>query len=744
MRGRIWTICAAALACAVPASTATALEPPSHELIREIAPGDPSAGGPLKDACGIAVDPVDNLDRLFIANYYGHEIAVFKRLPEEKFELEATIPVKQPPLAPNGKPVNGPCDLAIDSKGNLYVNRWHYDVLRYPRLSPSAPLYGPPSVIDSNGSTSVTVDSVDHVFVDDRTYVAEYEPSGAPVLEGGEPVRIGLGSLGDGYGVAVSEFKGSPGFAATAGWVYVADGADNTVKVYKPGGDPSLPDQTIDGGGTPQLGFRRLVDADVAVDPVDGHIYVVDNLQPFFEQPEAVLDEFNSLGYFREAVPFGVNAGNPSGLIHGEPSAVATYKHNVYLTSGNYFDDNDAFAKPFHEDSRALIYGPPATVETQMVSVTRSGAGSGMVFSSSPAGLGCGDACENEFLADRTVILKAVPAAHSRFVGWTGCVPLAEAPSQCALTMDEDHVVDAEFEPLPPRQLSVAVSSSAAGSGTVLSIPAGIDCGAVCAGEFDEGSAVTLAATPGAGASLASWSGCDSNPSPLRCTVTMNAARVVQALFVGPGDPPPPKPTPPEQRTLSVVATGTGSATGTVTSAPGGIDCGRTCAHAYGRGTGVTVVARPAPGARFLGWGGCDSATGDRCGVSLGDDKTVVAAFGPGSPGPLRLQGVAVRGATATLRLTVPAAGALSASGRNLLPASALPLAAGKASLKLQLNGAGRRALAGAGRGGLRVKVALALAPFDGGDVVQTRKTVVFGAEPRRGKVGQRGGGGRG
>lgn len=730
MRRRLWLVFVVVLTCAVPAPAASALEPPSHEQIGEVWPShDPSAGSPFKDACGIAIDPQG---RLFMANYYGHEIAVFKRLPEEKFDLEATIAVNQPPVAPNGKAVNGPCDLAIDSEGTLYVNRWHYDVLRYPRLSPGAPLYGTPTVLDSNESTSVTVDSADHVFVDDRTYVAEYEPSGAPALDGGQPVKVGLGSLGDGYGVAVSEFKGSPGFDPTAGFVYVADGADNTVKVYDPAGDPSVPVQTIDGGGTPQLGFRRLVDSDVAVDPVDGHIYVVDNLQPFFEQPEAVLDEFSSPGFYHGAVPDKVNFGQPSEIIHGEPSAVAIYDHHVYLTSGNYYDDKDAFAKPFHEDSKALIFGPPAVIETQLIAVTKTGAGSGMVFSSSPAGIGCGNSCEGEFLADRTVILSALPAVHSRFAGWTGCVPLAEAPSKCELRTDAAHEVGAEFEPVPSLQLSVSTSSTAAGTGTVMSIPPGIECGGVCAGEFDEGSTVTLAATPGAGSSLAGWSGCDSNPSPLRCTVTMTAARGILAHFVGPGDPPPPRPAPAEQRTLSVVATGSGSATGTVTSAPGGIDCGRACAQAYARGTGVTLVARPAPGSRFLGWGGCDSATEDRCGVSLGDDKTVVAAFGPGWPGPLRVERVAVRGATAILRLTVPAAGTLSASGRNLLPAGALPLSAGKVGLELRLNSAGRRALARAGRGGLRVKVALELSPFDGGNAVQARKTVLFRPPPRR------------
>jgi hypothetical protein len=702
---------------------ASAAEPPSHLLEREIAPHD----RPLKDACGIAVDPDG---RLFVANYYEHEVFVFRLPPQGGFELEATIPVKQPPLAPNGKAVNGPCDLAIDSDGTLYVNRWHYDVLRYPRLTPGSPVYGPATVIDPAGSTSVTVDSADHVFVDDRTYVAEYEPSGAPVLDGGEPVRIGLGSLGDGYGVAISEFTGSVGFPSTAGLLYVADGADNTVKVYDPAGDPTVPVQTIDGDGTPQLGFRRLVDSDLAVDSVDGHVYVFDNLQPFFEQPEAVLDEFSSLGHYREAVPFTVNSGHPSQIIHGEPSAVAIVNHDVYLTSGNYFDDNDAFSDPFHEDSRALIYGPPAAVETRMVSVTKTGAGSGTVFSSSPAGLGCGTACEGEFTVDRTVILNALPAAHSRFAGWTGCVPLAQAPSQCQLTTSEDHAVSAEFEPIPQRHLSVVASFAGGAGGAVTSAPAGIDCGAACEGDFDEDSEVTLTAVPTAGSAVDHWTGCDSNPSPGGCRVTMNAARSVEAHFRGPPVPPAPPPFVPQPRILSVLSTGTGTATGTVTSAPAGIDCGSSCARSYERGTGITLVATPAPGSRFLGWGGCDSAAGDRCAVTLGTDKTVVAAFGPGVAGPLRFRGLDVRGDTAVLQVSVPAPGTLSASGSRLRPASALPLAAGRVGVWLRLTAAGGRALAK--RRVLKLKVALAFTPFDGGTTVRASKVVTFGSRGNR------------
>ncbi len=226
---RLWLFagCAVLLSWIVGVVTvAAAVEPVSHEKKGEITVGFPYAE-PLKDACGVAVDPTG---LIFVANYYEHAIYVFT--PNRKFMTR--IEIDEPPLAPNKNAANGPCDLAIDSAGNLYVNRWHYDVLRFARLSLSSPSFAAPVVIDPHGSTSVTVDDLDHVFVDDRTYVAEYDSSGAPVLEGGEPLRIGLGSLVNGYGVAVSGFTGNANFPSTAGRVYVADGADNTVKVFEP------------------------------------------------------------------------------------------------------------------------------------------------------------------------------------------------------------------------------------------------------------------------------------------------------------------------------------------------------------------------------------------------------------------------------------------------------------------------------------------------------------------------------
>lgn len=79
------------------------------------------------------------------------------------------------------------------------------------------------------------------------------------------------------------------------------------------------------------------------------------------------------------------------------------------------------------------------------------------------------------------------------------------------------------------------------------------------------------------------------------------------------------------QRTLSVTKTGSG--TGTLTSAPAGIDCGRDCTQAYGADTMVVLTAAPAANTQNPVWTGCDSMTATTCTVNVNGVKNVTAQF---------------------------------------------------------------------------------------------------------------------
>jgi DNA-binding beta-propeller fold protein YncE len=460
--------------------------------------------GPLeqfKGACGVAVDSHGDV---YVADYYHDRIDVFN--PQEEFLT--TIPQVSPPGAGGAAPTDGPCDLAVDSSGRLYVNEYHRDVVRFaPASFPpvKGTAYGAAVTIDSAHPTGVAVDPASgDVYIDDRTSVAVYDSSGI------ETARLATGGeLEDGYGVAVS------GFAGSAGRVYVADADRGAVEVYDPGVDPAQPVEVIDGSATPRGGFRSLVDTDLAVDPADGHLYVADDLQPHFEAPEAIVYEFSAAGHYRGQVPNPRAEGESSFLEAGEPSGIAIAPSGrIYVTSGNY------------EDALVFVFGPAAATQTHLVSVAKTGTGSGIVVSS-PPGLACGSACVGEFEAGSSLTLFATPARGSRLVGWSGC-GASPTPDSCAVSVDTDRAVGAEFEPVPQRTLSVAVAGT--GAGTLTSSPAGIECSDLCEIGFDEGTGVTLAATPAAGSRFAGWSGCDSEPASA-CQVTMGAARAVTATF---------------------------------------------------------------------------------------------------------------------------------------------------------------------------------------------------------------------
>ncbi len=79
---------------------------------------------------------------------------------------------------------------------------------------------------------------------------------------------------------------------------------------------------------------------------------------------------------------------------------------------------------------------------------------------------------------------------------------------------------------------------------------------------------------------------------------------------------------------LNVVKAPTGTGSGTVTSAPGGINCGATCSAFYASGTMVTLTATPTGGSSFAGWSGACSGTGD-CTVAMNSTTNVTATFLP-------------------------------------------------------------------------------------------------------------------
>jgi DNA-binding beta-propeller fold protein YncE len=415
------SICVPLLALALLAGPAQALGAANHPFLNAI-------NGGYEDACGLAFGPGGGL---YVSDYYHDQIL-------------------GPSTIANESPADGPCKLGFDSEGDLFVNNWHRDVVKY--TEPFATATG--AVIDAAQPTGLTVDqATGSLYVAHRTYLSVYA---APVTAGEAPTQtIGLGSLTEAFGVAVSEFP------ATAGYLYVPDAKDNTVKVFDPAG--TLVD-TMDGAATPQGHFTHLTDSEVAVDnsptsPSYGHLFVLDAIgHAKSEHPEAVFDEFNAEGAYRGQIT-GFTDAEPSGIAFGEST------HNVYVTSGN------------SEGSAVFVYGPTSAART--LKVAKAGTGGGTV-TSSPNGIACGGACAAEFDEGEKVVLNANPDANSAFAGWSvaGAEPCPGLGS-CTVLLSANVEVTASFEEAPaplaaplagapaggPLQAQLPGPSSSAGAG---------------------------------------------------------------------------------------------------------------------------------------------------------------------------------------------------------------------------------------------------------------------------------------
>jgi sugar lactone lactonase YvrE len=171
--------------------------------------------GAFSSPCGVAVDQTNG--DLYVADQGHNRIWIFDSEGAYLGRIGDTV-------------LQGPCGLALDSTGDLYVrNANTASVVKFEKVGATDFNYAG-QTIDANNATDVAVDQTnDHVYVTNGNQVSEYDSSGSPVASFGSG-----GQLSSASGIAADPANAK---------VYVSE--PGALHVYGP--LVTLPDVSIGG-----------------------------------------------------------------------------------------------------------------------------------------------------------------------------------------------------------------------------------------------------------------------------------------------------------------------------------------------------------------------------------------------------------------------------------------------------------------------------------------------------------------
>jgi hypothetical protein len=171
---------------------------------------------------------------------------------------------------------------------------------------------------------------------------------------------------------------------------------------------------------------------------------------------------------------------------------------------------------------------PPEPV-LQTLTVDLAGEGSGSV-SSDPSGISCPDDCSQQFEQGTEVSLNASADEGSQFSGWNDDCSGTNAST--SVTLDGDRSCTATFDVVvvDPVMQNLTATVAGTGSGTVTSLPAGINCPDDCSHEFEQGTEVTLNASADEGSQFLGWNG-DCSGTAASSAVTLDQDGACTATF---------------------------------------------------------------------------------------------------------------------------------------------------------------------------------------------------------------------
>ena len=242
------------------------------------------------------------------------------------------------------------------------------------------------------------------------------------------------------------------------------------------------------------------------------------------------------------------------------------------------------------------------------LTVTVSGTGTGTV-TSVPAGINAPTDGSETYAHGTSVTLTANPnTTTSDFDGWTSGPCMGSTNPICAVTMDQARTVNAAFR---IKTYTLTLNKLGAGTGTVTSTPAGLNCGTGCTTQnatFTHGQSVSLSHAAGADSEFVAWGGACTGGM---CSVTMTQDRTVSANFKR------------TDKTLTVTVSGSG----TVTSSPAGINAPGDNTETYAHGTMVTLTAAWNATSHTFAWSGACTGSTATCVVTMDQARSVTATF---------------------------------------------------------------------------------------------------------------------
>ncbi|MCP4702198.1 MAG: hypothetical protein GY862_35865 [Gammaproteobacteria bacterium] len=488
--------------------------------------------------------------------------------------------------------INYPYDIAIDNAGNVYIADTVNSRIRKIDAAgtiTTAAGNGTPGFGGDGGPAASAQLNYPHAlaFSDDNLYIADTFNSRIRKMDGSGNISTiagteNMGFSGDGGPATGAQLKNPEGIAVDdAGVLYISDTGNNCIRKVSADGiittiaGTSVAGKSGDGGlaTDAQLDKPRGIELDNA-----GNLYIADS-------GNHQIRRINTVGIISTVAGKGFTGTNDYD--------VAASLAELNIPSDVAIAGEDTLYIAEAANNRVVKLGINAPIlAMNLLRAEKTGTGTGTILSE-PAGVNCGADCTESYAQDINVTLTAAADTDSKLTGWEGdCA--GTAGNVATITMNAARTCFTNFDLISSPDETHTLRITATGSGTITSLPTGIDCGTVCDAPYQKNSTIILTATPDTGANFIGWGG-DCTGAANDSTIAMDAEKNCTARFEGGGNEPVP---------IILSITLAGSGTGNVVSAAGDIDCGVDCSGTYSENTSATLTAVPGANSEFTGWSG--------------------------------------------------------------------------------------------------------------------------------------------